>query len=166
MDVYLFLILAHTIGAVLGVGGATLAEVLLVKALKDGSMDPLESNLMHGVYSVVRVGFVISLMSGFSFLILYKINGQTGQIWSPVLWAKMTVVFFIGLNAILLQARAIPLKLGSAVSFVSWYTALFLGVFIRDLSAGYFSIIFVYLIALILGIFALDAIRRLYGIHI
>ncbi len=166
MDIYLFLILAHTVGAVLGVGGATLAEVLLIKALKDGNMDPLESNLMHGVYSVVRVGFVISLVSGFSFLILYKANGQIGQIWNPVLWAKMTVVFSIGLNAILLQARAIPVKLGSAISFVSWYTALFLGVFIRGLSVGYFSVIFVYLIVIIIGIFALDAVRRLFGVHI
>lgn len=166
MDVYLFLILAHTIGAVLGVGGATLAEVLLIKALKDGNMDPLESNLMQGVYSVVRVGFVISLISGFSFLILYKVNGQIGQIWSPVLWAKMTVVFFIGLNAILLQAHAIPLKLGSAVSFVSWYIALFLGVFIRGLSAGYFTIILFYLVAVFIGIFILDWVRRFSGVKI
>ena len=166
MDIYLFLILAHTVGAVLGVGGATMAEVLLIKALKDGKMDPLESNLMQGVYSVIRVGFTISLISGFSFLILYKVNGQIGQIWNPVLWAKMTVVFSIGLNAILLQARAIHLKLGSAISFVSWYTALFLGVFIRDIPAGYFSIILVYLVAVFIGIFALDWVRKFSGVRI
>ncbi len=166
MDLLTFLILAHTIATVLGVGGATLIEVLLIRALKDGQMDPSEGNLMKGIYSVVRIGFVLALVTGVSFLVLYKLNGQTGQLWSAVLWAKMTVVSLIGLNALLLQAHAIPLKIGSGISFVSWYAALFLGVFLRNLNADYIVIMFFYVLAVIIGIVVLDYIRRLSGVKI
>ncbi|KKW05411.1 MAG: hypothetical protein UY39_C0062G0001, partial [Candidatus Kaiserbacteria bacterium GW2011_GWC2_49_12] len=56
MDWYTFLIITHIIGTVLGVGGATFAEVHLIRALRDGTMSRDENSIMQATYAILRVG--------------------------------------------------------------------------------------------------------------
>lgn len=164
MELSSFLTLAHIVAAIFGVGGATAAEVLMIRALKDGHIDPSEGVLMKEVYTMIRIGFALAFISGIGFLVLFKVNGDIDHLWEVLLWGKFTIVGVIGLNAILLQAHSISLKWGSAISFVSWYFVLFLSV-VRP-EAGYLTIIFTFIIALLLGKFLLSGIHRLSGIHI
>lgn len=76
MDTLTLLIIAHTVGTALGVGGATFVEIFLNKALKDGEVDPIESGFLKTTFSVVRWGLIISILSGFGFLLLYKFSGK------------------------------------------------------------------------------------------
>ena len=64
MDLHTLLVLVHVAGTILGVGGATIAEVQVLKALKDGKVDANERALMHANYFIIRVGTVIVVLSG------------------------------------------------------------------------------------------------------
>lgn len=167
MDIYLLLVAIHILGAILGVGGATFAEIFLNKALKDGKVDPVESDFLKTTYRVIRVGLVLAVLSGFGFLILYKITGQTFRLYDPLLWAKITILLVILTNAVLLQMHKISLWWGSAFSFVSWWAATIIGVLMRGPSYPYFEIMAYYIVAVIIGGFVLDFIRKqLIGVKI
>ncbi len=164
MDIYTLLIIVHLIGAALGVGGATFVEIFLTKSLMDGVIDPTESSFLKITYRVVRIGLVLSLFTGFGFVVLYIAEGQSFKLYNPVLWAKLTVVSIIAVNAILLQMHKISLWLGSALSFVSWYGALIIGVFLTNATRlSYIEIILFYIIGVIIGGFILDAVRKKFG---
>lgn len=161
MDIYTLLIIAHLVGTILGVGGATMIEVALNKALMDGTMSPDEREILTPTYTIVRVGLIVSLISGFGFLLIYKFTGQTFRLYDPVLWAKLTVIVVIAINALLLQSRKISLYWGSALSFVSWWLAVILGVFLTNrVHYTYFGIMVVYILAIIVGAALLHIIRK------
>lgn len=164
MDLYLFLIIAHLIGTILGVGGATFIEIFLVKSLKDGQVDPTEGSFLKTTYTVVRIGLVLAILSGFGFLLYYQLNGQTFKLYNPLLWAKLTMVLIIALNAVLLQAHKISLYWGSALSFVTWYSAAIVGVFLTNVKLfSYFEVMITYAIMVVVGAFILDRIRKFLG---
>ena len=165
MDIYIFLVIVHLIGTVLGVGGATFIEIFLVKALKDGHIDPTESDFLKTTFTVVRVGLVLAILSGFGFLLYYQLHGQTFKLYNPLLWAKLTMVIIIALNALLLQAHKISLYWGSAFSFVTWYAAMIVGVFLTNVKLfSYFEVMITYAIMVVVGAFILDRIRKSLGV--
>ncbi len=161
MDIYTLLIITHLVGTILGVGGATMIEVAMNKSLKDGVMSPDEREILTPTYTMVRVGLILALISGFGFLLLYKISGQTFRLYDPVLWAKIVVIVVIAVNALLLQARKVSLYWGSALSFVSWWLAALLGIFLTNrVPHSFFAIMTVYVVALVVGAALLHHIRK------
>jgi len=165
MDWHTFLIAVHLIGTVLGVGAATFAEIFLLKSLRDGVVDPVESSFMQVSYKVIRVGLALLILSGFGFLIFYRLTGLEERLFSTALWSKLTIVLIILFNAVLLQARKVPLWLGSALSFASWWAAMLI-VPLKGYQYSYFAILawylgFVALVAIVLWI-----IRKLLGVKI
>lgn len=151
MDVYSILVTVHIVGTALGVGGVTFAEIFYLKALRDGVVDPMESDFLRTIYTVMRVGLILAVFSGFGFLILYRAVGATELLYSPVLWAKLTIIGLLVANAIAIHARAIPMSIGAAVSLVSWYAALSLGVF-RGLEYPYIAIMLIYAAVVVLAV--------------
>ncbi len=164
MDWYSILIISHIIGTVLGVGGATFAEVNVLRALRDGKITPDESYLMKGVYTVLRLGFFILLISGFGLLVYYRLNGMAAELYEPKLWVKLSIVGLIGVNAVLLQLRAISLLWGSAISITSWYTALILGS-MHDIEYSFFAIFAVYVVAVLVVFVILKRVREYMSKH-
>lgn len=119
---------AHLVGAVLGAGGATVAEIQINKALKDGRVDENERALMHANYWMIRVGLAFIILSSIA-IVLYQLNqGNKWVLTSQKLWIKELMVVAIIINAVALSYRWIPLWLGSSVSFTSWWGATLLGV--------------------------------------
>lgn len=165
MDINFFLVVTHVIGTVLGVGAATFAEIFLIKAMRDGEMDPHESSTLRTVYWVMRIGLVLAVVSGFGFLLLYRLEGNESYLYNEALWAKMVIVLILMINAILLTAHRVPMWLGSALSFTSWYAALIIGFLIGPIDYGFVEILFFYAIAVIVMAIVLAIIRRLAGVH-
>lgn len=161
MDMETILIVAHIIGTVLGVGGATMIEVVMNKSLTDGKVSDDEHVIFGSVYTFMRVGLIIALISGFGFLLLYKFEGETSKLYDPVLWVKLIALLTIALNTILLQMHKISLYWGSALSFISWWYALLLGIFLtNDISYSFFPVLTVYAFSLALGAHILHSIRN------
>lgn len=159
MDWQFILTVSHILGTALGLGGATFAEIFYLKAARDGIIDATESGFLKTTYFVLRLGMIILVFSGFGYLFFYRLTGQTELIYNPKLWAKLTIVAFIIFNALLLQAKKMPLWLGSAVSLTSWYSAFILGSW-RSLEASYISIILLYIMAVIIVAAFLEIIKK------
>jgi hypothetical protein len=166
MDLFKILLIAHILGGVVGVGAATFLEIFLNKSLRDGSMDVPEREFMRTTASTLRAGLFISIFTGVGLILSYRINDQLHRLYDPVLWAKFTILFVLMVNGILLQMRRIPLLIGSAVSFVSWYSVFILGLLVSGPAYPYVTVVYYYVIALFLGGTLLETIRRMLGIRI
>lgn len=165
MDPQLILVILHVLGTVLGVGGATFAEIFIIKALRDGVIEPLEADYLKTVYTILRIGLIITVISGFGFLFMIRIAGHEEVLYNAKLWAKLTIIVIILANALLLQSRKISFRYGGAISLTSWYAATILGIW-RTTTAGYFAILGWYILAVLLVKFLLDRIHKHYGVHI
>ncbi|MAJ97402.1 MAG: hypothetical protein CMI56_02190 [Parcubacteria group bacterium] len=148
MDLHTALVLLHVIGTILGVGGATIAEVQINKALKDGVVDASEKALMHANYFVIRVGTVIVVLSGIALVWWWLTAGGSDWVLTThKVWVKEIITIIIVLNAVALARRWVPLWLGSAISFTSWWTATVLGVW-RDVPYSFWTLFISYLLAI------------------
>ncbi len=161
MDVYAILVLVHLFGTVLGVGGATMIEVHLNKALADGTMSADERGMLGLNFVVLRVGLVLAVLSGIGFIIFYHSVGQDFRLQNPVFWAKMAMVVVVLVNALLLQAHKISLYWGSALSFVTWWGIMIAGFFLTNgVRFGFWEIMISYIVMVVAGAFILHRIRE------
>ncbi len=160
MTWYVFLIISHVLGTILGVGAATLAEIFYLKALRDGEIDPTENSFLKITYRVLRVGLVILIFSGIGIFLLGRITGHESSFFEPRFLAKMTMFAAIVINPILFQSRLLKSWVATAISLVSWYGAFIVGMW-RNLDASYFEIMSVYVAAIVITAFALEIIRKM-----
>lgn len=162
MDLYSALVLGHVVGAVLAVGGATLIEVQLNKALADKEMSLDERNLLGADFFTLRIGLLLSLVTGFGFIAYYYHYDTLFRIDNDVFWAKMTLLLLVVINALLLQARKISLYWGSAVSFIGWWGIFFLGfASANSLRYSFLEITIAFVVFLVAGAFLMHKIREL-----
>jgi Cu/Ag efflux pump CusA len=161
MDLYTFLIVSHLVGTVLGVGGATFAEIFYTRALKDGGVSPEEGATLKTIYRVLRIGLVLTVLSGFGFLLLFRLTGMEERLFDPKLWAKMTIIGVLLVNALLLQAHRIPMWLGASLSLTSWYAAMIIGAW-RGIPYSYWEILFGYGVAVVLVALGLEVFKKWY----
>lgn len=136
-----FIRILHVIGTALGVGGITYAELVSTRlTLEDSS----RKSLFRLFNLCIRIGTVILVVSGFGYLLYYRLTGRYEALYSPRLWAKYMIVLMIVINALLLQTNTIPRWLGRSISLLSWYWVLILGTW-RTLEPSFFTVITIYL---------------------
>lgn len=164
MDIHTLLVMGHVVGTILGTGGATLAEVQINTALKDGKVDASERALMHANYWMIRVGLALIVVSGVSLVFYLYQTGSTWALASHKLWIKEVMVVAIILNAVALSYRLVPLWLGAAISFTSWWGATLLGLSGRlpftflEYAIGYVAAVFA--VAVVLHLVRKAVMRR------
>ena len=159
MDWYTFLIITHIIGTVLGAGGATFIEIFYLKAKRDNVFEPYEIDYIRIAVLVSRIGLAILIVSGFGFLLLYRLSGANEMLLASKLWAKLAIVLVLIFNTYLIQARKISMIIGSSLYLTSWYAALILGAW-RSLTVSFISIIIFYIIAVVLVALILKIIEK------
>ena len=164
MSWFTFLIIAHVFGTILGVGGATFAEIFYLKALRDGEIDPTENSFLKITYRVLRIGLVILILSGVGIFILGRLTGHESSFYDPRFLAKMTMFAAIVINPILFQTKLLKSWIATSISLVSWYGAFIVGMW-RNLDASYFEIISVYILAVMIAAFALEIIKKMIKIE-
>lgn len=145
MDWPTVLKISHIVGTVLGAGGATFAGIFLHSAKEDGVVDDTESRFLQLTYWVLRLGLIVLVVSGFGYLLYFRLSGFEERLYSPRLWAKLILTAILLINAILLQVRAVPLWFGGAISIVSWYSALVLGAW-RSMDLSNWTLLILYLV--------------------
>ncbi len=127
MDIYTIIVMGHVVGTILGVGGATIAEFQITRALRDKKVSDDERALMHVNYTMIRVGMAVLLVSVIG-MFWYHLNaGNQFILTSEKLWIKDLMFVMIFINAIALHKRLVPLWLGASISFTSWWGATLLG---------------------------------------
>jgi hypothetical protein len=138
----LWWVIVHNIGFILGLGGATITDVLFFRFLKDYRITQQEKGTMDTLSNIIWVGLLVLIVSG---IMLYlPEQARLGE--SPKFLLKLVVVSVLLINGILLNllvaprmrsfslAQTAPAKhfrrlafaLGG-ISIASWYTAFILG---------------------------------------
>lgn len=169
MDTHTLLIIGHLIGTVLGVGGATMIEIHLNKALRDGKMDAVDRDFLGSDFFITRVGMGLGLITGAGFILEYAAHDQLFRLDSGIFWAKMAIFVIIVVNAYLLHKHKVGLYWGSAFSFVSWWTVMLLGTFLTnnvrfipsDTLLSFIMVMAIYAATVVVSAYILHRIRTL-----
>lgn len=139
--------MGHIIGAILGTGGATVAELQITRALKDKHVSDEERALMHINYTMIRVGMGFVLVSAIAMFWYFWDDGLNSYLTSGKVLMKDLMFVAIFVNAILLTKRMVPLWLGASISFTSWWGASLLGA-AGTIPYGFFTLFIGYIIAI------------------
>lgn len=174
-----YVVLLHLLGFALGVGGATISDVLFLRFLKDFKITIEEKNILQLMSQIVWVGLLIIVVSGVGLFL----PESAELLESAKFLTKMIVVAVIILNGALLNLLITPKLLtiawktngidvkstsrmsnlafaSGAVSFISWYTAFFLG-FAKNVPYSFTQLISVYAGALLFGIVASQVFKKI-----
>jgi len=144
MSLYGVITILHVIGAAIGVGGATAADTLFLRSIRNRRVSTDQYNLLRSIQHVVMTGLAIVVLSGIA-LALHNF----AIIREAEFLAKMIIVLLLILNGFVFYLwvkpwlnrhrderlstdtlrRHIPVfAVAGPLSIVSWYTALILGV--------------------------------------
>lgn len=148
MDFKTFLIIVHLVGLVVGLGGATVADILFMRSLLRNRISREEFKALKLVTDFVVIGLGLLVLSGFALMYANYI-AQPESLMNEKVWAKVTIILALGLNGLAMHEYIIPLFeknldrrlfrapdfrknslvmfICGGISFVSWYGALVLG---------------------------------------
>jgi hypothetical protein len=142
-----FLVTSHVFGVAIGLGTATIVDLILLRFLIRGEVTGELSNVLSFLSKIVAVGLLVLCFSGVGFLHHYSMFDQT-KLANPKLVAKVSLVAILILNGLLIHRYALPLirrRVGGllldgicrrdrfilltvgAVSATTWYFAFLLG---------------------------------------
>lgn len=183
MNWYYLLVVAHIVGTSLGVGGMTVGDTLFFRALKNKRIDQGMLDTWKTISMIIWVGLCLLFFSGVLFFVVYRLGAPThlSLAFTSKFWLKMVIVGVLFVNGLAMHAKSMSLlsnvvaeggKLSSprflssagpfftsgAISFVSWYAALMLGI-ARSLSFTFLQGLGMYLLVLMLAIFATQIMR-------
>lgn len=180
MTLYQLLVILHIVFTAIGVGGATISDILFFRSIRDEKISSEELGVLNVVSKVVQIGFIGLLLTGAGFLYTFiSESGLQNFVLSNKLNAKITIISIIFLNSLVLHFTVLPLFkrykdadfgkvlrqhrvaifTSGAISAVSWYSALILGAW-RGLNFSYSTIIVVYLLV----VFGAAITANLFGI--
>jgi hypothetical protein len=134
----------YTVGLCLGVSSIAMTFYFYVVA--KGHTEKSQNIMMHIVYTVLRVGMVLVILSELT-MILYNYHINNFIYWTdnPELFIRLTIYSIIVCNAFAMQHRKINMWLGPVFAGGSWYAYFFFSVWIetestyKTLLIGYVS---------------------------
>lgn len=155
MDVFSFILLAHLIGAIISVGGATMSDALFFKSVRNRNISRDEYKLLHEAGKVIWAGFSLAVLSGIGLLVYqYVMSGEITYWGNAFFQAKLVIVLAILVNGAVFHMKVLPLMkdhlgedmreeelsqyfwlfaLTGAISIVSWWSVVILAALRPDL---------------------------------
>lgn len=132
----------YSVGLCLGV--STIAMTFYFYVLSKGTTLPQENRMMHIVYTVLRIGMALAVLSELA-LFSYNLHVHNFIYWTdnPELLMRITAFSVIVLNAVAMQKRWISMWIGPVLAGGSWYCYFFFSIWIETestyfvLLAGY-----------------------------
>ncbi len=119
--IFVSLVILQSLAISLGVGSSTIAIASFFVAISDGSIEPTERKLLGVVYTVLRVGMVLALLTTI-FLAVMHITSTDLPYITPFTSALWTLIGVLFANAILMTKHIMPSNIGPAVQAGTWYT--------------------------------------------
>jgi hypothetical protein len=137
----------HLLGIILGLGAATVLDLVIVKFLVTGEIKSDQISIVRFVTGIVSVGLAILWLSGILYLAHYAAF-DPNKLWNQKVWAKIAIVGVLTINGYFIHHIVLPLmerQVGRAlftglsrkqcalmlvfgtVSATSWYVPLVLG---------------------------------------
>ncbi len=122
----LILFLLQQLGMTLGVGASTFALIFYLSALKDDVVDVSERRFLGMVYTVLRVGLSLVILSGALITAAHVLGGEQSIVFEPAFLFKWFLIGVIVLNAILMTFHLLPAIVGGPIAGATWYALFFL----------------------------------------
>ncbi len=149
----------YTVGLCLGV--STIAMTFYFFVVAKGHTVAEEKRMMHIVYTILRIGMVLVMVSEVTtFIYNYHINNFIYWTDNPELLMRLTIFSVIFTNAFAMEYRKISMWLGPVFAGGSWYAYFFFSVWIET-ETIYSTLLLGYLIWLVF-IFVFLVCLRLY----
>ena len=145
------LVRTYAVGLCLGVSSIAMTNYFCMVA--KGYTEPAENRMMHIVYTVLRIGMVLAVLTEIStFVYYYHVDNFIYWTDNPELLMRITIFSVIVINAFAMQHRKITMWLGPVFAGGSWYAYFFFSVWIETestyttLLAGYIGwLVFMFL---------------------
>ncbi len=163
---------SHFIGLALGLGGATLLDLMMLRFCLKGQIQPETFSIFEFSSKIISIGLRILWITGLGFLLFYALF-DVAKFYNPKVHAKLVIVMILSVNGIFIHSfilptiraqigRALfdgfgPLKRGifitsGAISAVSWYVPVALGAFSQfNNTVSAVTILSAYLLLIILA---------------
>ena len=172
MEVRTALLIFHIIGVALGLGGATVSDILFLRSIKDRKITSDEFGTLKVLSRIVWAGITILILSGIGFLITqYIVLDRIASLEAQRFIAKLTLVAIVFINGLVFHFKVFPifkkyvnsslskmsrgelwlLSATGAISTTSWYSIIILSLW-RTIPLGYWQILSIYLLILSGGI--------------
>jgi hypothetical protein len=168
---------AHLLGVVLGLGAATVGDILLMRFLKDFRISQKEADVMYIVSWIVIPALLLLFISGVA-LFLTDMPRYGG---SAPFMLKMTMVAVLTINGILLHLFIMPKMIHisfrgdkapktlrraafmmGAISATSWYATFFVSM-LKSMMPGdltYISLLTAYIVLLVAAVTVSQGVER------
>lgn len=171
MDVFSLTLLAHLIGVIVGVGGATMSDALFFKTIRNRHVSKDEYKLLKEAGKVIWTGYGLTILSGIGLLLNQYFSTGSITYWdSAYFQGKLVLAGVIAGNGVLFHGKILPFmkkhleedmrekefcekfwlfSLTGSISIVSWWTTVILAVLSPSFSLLY--ILSLYLLVLASG---------------
>ena len=172
----------HFIGLALGLGAATLLDLMLVRFFVRETITGERWKIFHFFSNVVNVGLIMLWVTGIGFVLHYAFF-DPDKLLNEKIWAKLAIVFVLSVNGMFIHAIVLPrikkqigktllegmsqfqrsaFLISGAVSATSWYVPVILGAFPQlNFSVPATTILMTYALLLVLATVAMHAIMAL-----
>ncbi len=172
------IVIFHAIGAALGLGGATVADILFFKFLKDFRIAEWEADVLKKLSQIIWFALAVLVITGIG---LYLPNADILN-QTPKFLVKVIIVGIIILNGAFLNLyispRLVKISFGEkhphekgelkkerqlafamgAISIVSWYSAFILGMY--DPNIGFQLLLGIYLLIVAAAVLASQILEK------
>ncbi|CAN7762788.1 MULTISPECIES: hypothetical protein [unclassified Ensifer] len=139
--------IVHFLGLALGLGAATVLDLLILRFLLKGKISKEHLAVFQFGSSIVNAGLMILWASGIGFLIYYGIF-DPAKLGNEKVWAKIAIVLILTINGMFIHSIILPkikeqvgrslmdgmtstqrsaFLVSGAVSATSWYVPMMLG---------------------------------------
>lgn len=139
--------IAHFVGLALGLGAATVLDLMILKFFLKGKVSKEQWAVFHFGSRIVNAGLVMLWITGLGFLLHYALFDPI-KLGNDKVWAKMTIVLILTINGAFIHSVILPkvkaqigrtlldgmsvrqrsvLLVSGAISATSWYVPLMLG---------------------------------------
>ncbi len=139
----------HFIGLALGLGAATLLDLMLLRFFLCEPISSSNWKLVHFSANIVNVGLMLLWVTGVGFIVHYALF-DPDKLLNQKIWAKLSIVFVLTVNGVFIHSVILPriktqvgrklfdgltqfrksvFLISGGVSVTSWYVPVILGAF-------------------------------------
>lgn len=175
MDIRVILLLVHLVGFALGLGGATVSDVMFFRSLKDKKISEEEYATLKVLSKIIWVGLFLLVSSGaWIFFEIFKDNNNSLPLLYSARWqTKLTLVAIVLINGLVFLKGIFPilkesvgrqlsaaslggklwaLAISGTISIVSWYSITIIMALPRTIKVTYGEFMLVYAVLILGGV--------------
>jgi hypothetical protein len=125
VEVIAFFVALHTLGAIIGTGYTTYAEIFYTRAAADDRIDHHERKYLRHLFRGLKFGMVLVLISGVVLIVLeYLVPNAPEDVLASPFWALQTFTYLIIALAWMLSKKKMSWWFSSAAILVGWWMIL------------------------------------------